>query len=225
MKLIITRFSIPGLLTNTHYEMHNEARLAHKFNVFEKVTKPSVLTQTDEDFQWHIFAGEFLKGKLQCEDTRMVLHYVTAKDFHKKCSEIATGITSIRLDDDDGISPFLLERLDRYSEGVISFPRGRQFKVQDGDIVFSDIPTVQPNVSAGMARINGDIHECGNHALVPTKYNVVYDDLEDAYYQCCSEFCYTNRTLFYANYVERMQQKENEKKLREENYSGGADGN
>jgi hypothetical protein len=209
MKLIVTRFSIPGLLTKANHEMQNEERLTHKFNVFERVTKPSVLSQTDENFQWHIFTSEFLRNKIPCEDVRMVVHYVTAKEFHEKCSEISTGITTIRLDDDDGISPFLLERLNDYSEGIISFPKGRQFKVEDGKIVFSDTPTIQPNVSAGMARINADIYECGNHALVHKKYKVVYDDLEDAYYQCCSEFCWSNRTSFYANYAERKQQREN----------------
>jgi hypothetical protein len=196
MKLIVTRFSIPGLLPTGAHKVRDEERLEFKFNVFEKLTKPSVLSQTDENFTWHIFAGKFLQDRIKIDDSRITVHYVSLDDFRKQCQEICNNTTTVRLDDDDGISPLLLESLDNYSEGVVSFPRGRQFSVIDNNIVFSETPTFQPNVSAGMARINGNIYECGNHAHIHTRFNVIYDNLEDAYYQCCSEYCWSQRRVF-----------------------------
>lgn len=203
MKIIATRFSIPGLLPVTGYSMQDEERLAHKFSMFDSITKPTVMSQTDENFQWHIFAGEFLKNKILCDDSRMIVHYVTAKEFKVRCSQICDGITTVRVDDDDGISPNLLERLDQYSYGIISFPKGRMFKVIDGDLIFSDEPSYLPCVSAGLSRINGDIYECGNHATVNKRYSVIYDDLDDAYFFCCSNFCWSGRTSFYSSYADR----------------------
>jgi hypothetical protein len=149
----ITRFSIlaePGTqgwhMTRTITDMEqyraalfSPARLNAKFQMFEKVTLPSVMAQTSRAFDWHIFTAEALPAPFLARlrtVTAPYAIYITIhtvdgmKSFRSGVNEICEGLkarfgengfATSRLDDDDGVGPRIVERLSdpKYKPGTV----------------------------------------------------------------------------------------------------------
>jgi hypothetical protein len=207
---IITRFSIldsptkKGFLNNSENHLFSKDRLDFKFFVFDKMTYSSVINQTYTNYKWLIYASAYLpqvyKEKLNNYQNKNIdIIYVNDfRDMGIRRKEILTNknnYTTIRLDDDDGISANFLELLNRHSDKknkIISFPNGVRYTMQNNNIVFGS-KISWPKIALGLTAIEFDIYSAGNHTNVDKKYEVIYDNTENTYYLCCSKFCDTKR--------------------------------
>jgi len=210
---IITRFSIldsptkKGFLNNSENHLFSKDRLDFKFFVFDKMTYSSVINQTYTNYKWLIYASAYLpqvyKEKLNNYQNKNIdIIYVNDfRDMGIRRKEILTNknnYTTIRLDDDDGISANFLELLNRHSDKknkIISFPNGVRYTMQNNNIVFGS-KISWPKIALGLTAIGFDIYSAGNHTNVDKKYEIIYDNTENTYCLCCSEFCDTKRRFY-----------------------------
>jgi hypothetical protein len=219
--IIITRFSIFDFkykafkitLNNNEQKykdmLFSSDRLNHKFTVFEKITVPSVKNQTYKKYTWLIYASIYLPDKYKKKleniigksDQIIVVYIDRFKTFKKEINtfiEKHKNFTTIRLDDDDGLHPDYLASLNKYSNcpkhTIISFPNGRVFETENNKIKIKKSICAKNNAQ-GLTCIRANVYACGNHTIIDQKYNVIYNDLKDAYYMCASEYCDTQRNI------------------------------
>jgi len=213
---IITRFSILDKDTrlfrltretrknNIKSKLFNKERLDFKFDVFDKMTYPSIQSQTDQNFTWLIYTSKYLpetyKDRLERyrEKNILILYVENFKDMFsdvKQRLKKVDNYISLRLDDDDGLNPQFLETLNKYNTPgtIVSFPKGLKFKYKNGNIIFNKRPVYEKRVAAGLAAINFNVYDAGPHTTVHERYPVIYDMLDKAYFICASEFCDTSR--------------------------------
>jgi len=219
---IITRFSILDVNT-THFRLTNNNpkeeikhllfhpdRLDFKFDVFEKMTHPSIVGQTRTNYKWLIIASTFLppdyKERLSAyQSDKIEIVYVDGfNQFKSYLNDLFASLdlngplyTTIRLDDDDGLCRTYLEDLESYAiecnrGKIVNFPNGIKFSIQDRAIVMGS-PMHWKNNAAGLAAIGFNIYIAGAHISVSERYDVIYDNRKDAYFLCCSEHCDTKR--------------------------------
>lgn len=183
--------------------MFSKTRLDFKFNIFDKITYPSIKNQTCQNYIWAIFASIYLPdeykerlNKYECYNIKII--YVTNfAEMNANLKSIISQVqdyTTIRLDDDDGLNLNYLESLNKYitEKGkIISFPNGIKFTVENNIIKFGSKIKYKNNAQ-GMTGIGFDIYSAGNHTQVHKSYTVIYDNMEDAYNVCNSEFCVNN---------------------------------
>ena len=213
--IIITRFSIldhsyPAFrctkkkISEEQYksELFNEKRLEFKFTVFEMVTLPSILNQTNQNYIWYIYSSEYLPEKYKKRLISITENYEKIKcifiksfnDFNQFVIPY-TNYCSIRLDDDDGLCPIFIENVNKYKEKkntIISYPCGKSFTINNNKIIYGKNIYLKNNAQ-GLCAINMNIHRCGNHIIIHKKFPVIYDETPNMYYVCCSEFCDTKR--------------------------------
>jgi hypothetical protein len=211
---IITRFSILDSPTKQGFRRNNsedylfsKERLDFKFFVFDKITYNSVISQTYTNYKWLIYASAYLpqvyKEKLNTyKNTNIDIIYV--KDFkdmrirRKEVLKDKNNYTTMRLDDDDGISYNFLELLNQYSDQtnkIVSFPNGTRYTVENNNIILGS-KISWPKIGLGLTAVGFDIYSAGNHVKVDEKYEVIYDNTENSYFLCCSEFCDSQRKFY-----------------------------
>ena len=83
---------------------------------------------------------------------------------------------------------------------IINFPKGIKYTIEDNKIIYNKIFN-QKNIAVGLCAINMNIHDCGNHMKVDTKFSVIYDDTPDMYYINCGEFCDSGRKFNRLNLI------------------------
>jgi len=222
----ITRFSIlaePGTqgwhMTRTITDMEqyraalfSPARLNAKFQMFEKVTLPSVMAQTSRAFDWHIFTAEALPAPFLARlrtvtapyATHITIHTVDGmKSFRSGVNEICEGLkarfgeigfATSRLDDDDGVGPRIVERLSdpKYKPGtVVLFAKGKRFIMENGlpkDGRQEDRPPASTS-----SIIGGNIYACGNHKTLHERFPTEIDHTPDMFMLGCGDVCDTHR--------------------------------
>lgn len=187
-------------------------RLMAKFQMFEKVTVPSVMAQTSRSFHWHIFTAEALPtpflARLQAiaaaHSTYITIHTVDGmKSFRKGVNEICetlkarygeAGYATSRLDDDDGVGPRLVEKLSdpKYTAGtVVLFSKGKRFVMDRG------VPkVVRPEERIGgpaSSIVGGNIYACGHHKTLHERFPTQIDDTPDMFMLGCGDVCDTHR--------------------------------
>jgi hypothetical protein len=208
---IITRFSILDNQTKKRFQNNSEDylfskdRLDFKFFAFDKITHTSVINQTYTNYRWLIYASNYLpqiyKEKLnKYKNTNIDIIYVNHfRDMWISKKEILknkNNYTTIRLDDDDGLSPKFLENINKYSNQknkIISFPNGIKYTIDHkNDIIFGS-KISWPKIALGLTAIEFDIYLAGNHMKIDKKYEIIYDNTKDSYLVCCSKFCDTKR--------------------------------
>lgn len=185
--------------------LFSKDRLDFKFKAFEIVSLPSVLKQTNPNWEWHIYYSNKLSEKYFNKLFSIIKNYKNIKiysvkdfkDFFKKVNEFNYGKyhATVRLDDDDGLSPNYVQLLNNYSEyngKIISFPYGKEFSLKKNKIDIG-INCRKPNIAIGLAAINGDIYACGDHSFIAKNYDVIYDLTKDMYLICCSQLTDTKR--------------------------------
>ena len=223
---IFTRFSVLDLKTNRFASnrefykssesekkrrsladiLFDEHRLDSKFRFFETVTYPSILNQTYKSYIWNIYTANDLpkKYKDRLETHRraniniIYVHNFPQLERHTRDTiKDKTNFTTMRLDDDDGLFPNFLERLNQYVDQrgkIVSFPVGRRYCLEDGNVKLGTrIKLETPAV--GLTAIGFDIFTSGGHDTVREKYQVIEDDTCEMYWLCCSDVCDTKRVF------------------------------
>ena len=212
---IITRFSIydPSQMppyascnnddTETYKtKLFDSNRLNYKFKSFKKVTLPSILNQTNQNYIWYIYSSIYLpetyKKKLleltKDHDKIKCIFISSFKEFNK-IDYSNSKYCTIRLDDDDGLSINFIKNLHKYkdkSNVIISHINGMNITLQGSKIIHGG-KCKKKNNAHGLCAIDMNIHSCGNHTKVNEKYNVIYDKTPDMYFRNCSKFCHTKR--------------------------------
>lgn len=186
-------------------ELFSEGRLAFKFHVFETITLPSVVKQTNPNWTWLLYTSPDLpdscKARLE-EITRpypgIKIRYVStmAEAFDDIDMQIAhSQYATLRLDDDDAIHVRFLEWLESYATSdvsIVSFPRGRKFTIQNGKFQIGG-EFYYPAIAIGLTMFNSNIYKAGVHSTIAQRFKTTYDDRPNAYCICCSEYCDTGR--------------------------------
>ena len=216
---IITRFSIfdPlykhfNLTDLTHYnrygyksKLFSSRRLDFKFKVFERMTLASVIKQTNKNYSWYIYTSTQLPEKYKKKLLRMTESYVQIKcifiDSFKEFTFIPAlpgSYCTVRLDDDDGLSPTFLANVQKYSHYpgcIVSHSHGKKYKLVCDKIVTGD-DVIYKNIALGLCAIGMNIYDCGSHTEIEDKYRVLYDETPNMYYLCYSEHCDSKRNDF-----------------------------
>jgi len=198
--------------------LFSEERLNYKFNTFELMTIPSINNQIDTNYIWLIYTSNLLPEKYKNRlnnitknnDKIKILYINSIQELWDDIKNhiIHTNYTTIRLDDDDGLNPLYLKTLNDYNyeetkNSIVSFTNGIKFTLllnknekEKIEIIYGE-EIYYPKNAIGMTAFGINIFECGNHTKVDEKYNIIYNNMKDAYYICCSNFCDTKRELNY----------------------------
>jgi len=216
---IMTRFSVydykfKGFVDKVNLDeieyknrLFSEDRLNYKFKSFEMVTLPSIVNQTNQNFVWYIYASTYLPEKYKTRLNDLIKHdkniiciYVeNLKELYHKKDFTDEKYCTMRIDDDDGLSPTFLENLynnyrDEENNTVISYVNGRKFTIDNDKIIYGNTLKYK-KIALGLCVIGNNIYSCGCHSYLDKEYNVVYNETPEMYMLNCSEFCDTKRKL------------------------------
>lgn len=218
---IITRFSIydpefkgfqmtKNLTSIEKYkaDLFNPSRLNYKFACFERITLPSIINQTNQDYEWYIYASEYLPPIYKLRLQLLIQNYnkikcvfiKSFKEFNKVDINKNQPYCTIRLDDDDGLNKNFIEVINNYknnNKSIISFPNGIKYALSRTSIIYGDKITWK-NIALGLCAIGMNIYNCGDHTKINDKYNVIYDYRENMYLLNTNIYCDSNY-----NFIER----------------------
>jgi len=179
--------------------LFSPTRLNYKFDSFEKITLPSVLNQTNQNYIWYIYTSEYLpevyKKKLidMTKNAPICIFYVKSfREFHARnnlTKNFDSNFCTIRLDDDDGLSPNFIDNLQKYKnedKSIISHPMGNKVTIQDEKVI-KGIECNIPKIAIGLCAIGMNIFNCGNHMKLHKHFKVLYDNTPNMYLYNCSE--------------------------------------
>jgi len=212
---IITRFSIldfdykgynmtQKLEKETYYKkLFSTERLNYKFKSFEKITLPSILKQTNQNYVWHIYTSEYLSENYKTKLIEMTIPYTsihvyfikTFKEFNNL--KFDSNYCTMRLDDDDGLSPDFIENLQKYKNEhntIISYPNGNRATIVNDEVIIGK-EISWPNIALGLCAIGMNIYECGNHTKLKERFKVIYDNTPNMFLLNCNVNCDTTRTF------------------------------
>jgi hypothetical protein len=213
--LFFTRFSIYDPTTkgfrcvkkNDYCEyLFSNKRLDEKFIIFENLTLPSIVQQTEKNWSWHIMTSHYLPLEyiLRLENmtkaySNIHIHFVQdIKDFQQLVQKIQqrySDYASVRLDDDDGLSPEYVAILSRFQEEklkFISFPNGQLVTLDNNNNIIYGAKLHYKRNAFGLAAINFNVFSY-NHTKIHQFRDVIYPENEDMYYAFCSDVCDTQR--------------------------------
>jgi hypothetical protein len=187
-------------------------RLDEKFNAFEKITHKSIMSQTNKNFNMLVFTSKYLpseyKNRLHSlgnefikvfevenmnEFSRIVRNYEYEKEY-----------STVRLDDDDGLNPNFVSKLNEIYEKsnkneVVSFPMGRVVTLSNNNLLIYNKPLERKNIALGLSKLNGNIYLCGHHTKIHERFNVIYDDYPEMFLLYASKVCDTKRKFNFTN--------------------------
>lgn len=185
--------------------LFSKARLEHKFEVFEAITLPSIVAQSNHDWQWLIYSSDRLPEEYATRLAALVrnhanitvIHVSSFAEFFEKdmCYDYEDLYATVRLDDDDGLNSCFVETLQGYSGyagSIVSFTEGRRAKVSKGRVIVGE-KLSERNCALGLSGIGLKIYRCGRHSDLHTRYNVIYDATPNMYLLGCSPFTDTER--------------------------------
>jgi hypothetical protein len=215
---IITRFSIFDYKNNSFKitqgrsrnayksKLFSPRRLRFKFKVFEKMTLPSVINQTNKDWIWYIYSSAFLP-----EEFKERLKKITEPYKQIRCKFIESfdefrftpdkedrnSYCTMRLDDDDGINKCFVEKLQKYenySKFIITHKRGITFSIENDNIEYGKRISYRLG-GVGLTAIGMNIYNCGHHMKIGENFKtkIKCDDTEEMFYLCCSDYCDSGR--------------------------------
>jgi putative rhamnosyltransferase len=213
----VTRFSIydpqfTGFRLSRYYDskeyerrLFAADRLNHKFDTFQNITLPSVVGQSLGDWEWLIYTSDRMPDEYTKRLRRLVSDHpnillIPVKDFpeffEKDLSyNYATSFATVRLDDDDGLSNYFVEKLQQYSNqvgNVVCFTEGTLVKYVNGRVVMGK-KISEINNAQGLAGIGVRIYSCGRHSDINARFNVINDSTPNMFIINCSPFADTKR--------------------------------
>ena len=126
------------------------------------------------------------------------IHVYYIKSF-KEFNTISFDSTycTIRLDDDDGLSPNFIENLQKYKNKhgtIISYPNGKYVTIENNELVMGKEISKRNNAQ-GLCAIGMNIYACGNHANVAERFKVIYDNTPNMYLLNSSIHCDSARSF------------------------------
>jgi hypothetical protein len=165
-------------------------RLDYKFDSFEKITLPSIVNQTNQNYVWEIYTSKFLPEeykerliKLTKPYDKIKIYFIESfKDFNNS-EKTTDNYCTARLDDDDGLNKDFIEKLQKFENHkntIVSFPCGQKVTIQNNEIIYG-VKMEYKKIAIGLCAINMNIYNCGEHTLVDRKYKVIYDSTPDMY--------------------------------------------
>jgi len=225
----ITRFSIydpnfRGFRITKQYDpkeyerrLFDKKRMDFKFDVFREVTFPSIINQGFKDWIWHIYISDRLPTdyKKQLFDLTKwhqnikIFQVKDFKEFFEKTSsyDYEKPFATVRIDDDDALSPLFAEKLQKYEKNVgsvINFTDGRLAKYIHGKLKIGK-KISEKNNAQGLAGIGINIYACGRHSDINERYNVIYDYSPEMFLLMCSNYTDTKRGFtFLERNIERV---------------------
>lgn len=183
-------------------------RLRHKFNVFEKMTLPSIINQTNTNWVWYIYASSHMPeefksrlisltkshSQIRCKFIDSFAEFVFAPD-----KEDINSYCTMRLDDDDGISANFVEKLQKYKDKkgyIITHKCGINFSIVKKKIVYGNEVSYRMG-GVGLTVIGDNIYDCGHHMRLKSNYRekIICDDTPKMFYLCCGDYCDSGRTM------------------------------
>lgn len=211
---IITRFSIFDenckFFNIQHSEQYkkklfNTIRLDYKFNLFENVTLPSIVNQTNQNFIWYIYASEYMPPYYRiklCELTKKYKNincvFIKSFDEFNKFKYIDDKFCTVRLDDDDYLNKDFIEKLNKYKnekkETIISFPYGNQYvynTLKNKIIIGKE--TNYNLIALGLTCIDDNIYRHSHSKIDFNTKNVILDDSKNMYLIHCGHYCDSGR--------------------------------
>ena len=188
---------------NIKRSLFNTKRLDTKFDLFDKMTYPSVKMQSYKQFTWLIYASRQLPEayKLKLKKYRGPnIKIIYVSNFKEMNDNIATQIkedsfTTIRLDDDDGLNPGFLKMLNKYESergSIISAPHGNMVRLHDEGFEIRKRVNM-PNIALGLTAIGFNIYKAGAHTELHETHRVIYDNMPNAFFLSCSQMSDTKR--------------------------------
>lgn len=213
----ITRFSIydptatswkTSKLPQNQYKkiLFSKSRLDAKFLAFIKMTLPSIINQTNKNYEWIIMSSIYLPDNYKKLLNKLVAPYPQIKLYYIKDSKEFSNIlkkypfeknyATVRIDDDDGLSTKYVHLVQQYHQkkgSIVTFPYGRNFKIENNKIIIKKIEKFYPQIALGLCAINMNIYGCGNHSFLHKKYKIIRNNTKDMYNVFCSPFCDTKR--------------------------------
>ena len=201
------RFQITKNISEEEYKerLFNEERLNTKFKLFENITLPSVVNQTNQNFIWYIYASSFLPKTYKTKLLELIgnnekIKCVFIHSFKDFCKIKFTDekYCTVRLDDDDGLNKDFVESLNKYNyvsnNTLITHPFGQLVKLENGELVYGrKIDKSKKPPAQGLAAVGMDVYKCGSHGKIQDKYNVIIDKKPDMFVMSCDEHCDTKR--------------------------------
>lgn len=139
--IFVMRFSYPALggfkmsmsgLANSTKQLHNPDRLERRIRLFEKLTLPTLLSQSEKDFQLAIIISKDLPKKYRSHLDFLITKMPNTNLFplppiHREVAHVVAKIrdrntkylATTRLDDDDAISIDCVENIQRICRNII----------------------------------------------------------------------------------------------------------
>jgi hypothetical protein len=196
--------------------LFDEARLAAKMRCFERVTAPSVAAQ-EGPVEWWIYTSDRLPAAWRARLSSAVEGCVSrlravrvvevasmgefTRDVRRRVAELqaASGerFATVRLDDDDGVAASYCRRLRRVAErsgpgDVVTFPRGRRYTFA-GEAMRLGEEMCWDLIALGLARLQDNVHDCGDHTKVRERFRVHADEAPGMYLCFCGDASDTKR--------------------------------
>ncbi|MEM2145413.1 MAG: glycosyltransferase [Candidatus Jordarchaeaceae archaeon] len=221
----ITRFSIfdpqfRGFRLTKNYDqeeyerrLFDKNRLNQKFKEFQNITLPSIIGQSCKDWEWIIYTSDRMPEQYMKRLCLLLKDYtkikvITVKNFKEFFDNTSSfnyekPFATVRIDDDDGLNRFFVEKLQQYSEytgSIVCFTEGRLVKYKKDRLIIGKRISERNNAQ-GLAGIGLNIYNCGRHSDIDTRYNVIYDSTPDMFLMACSPFTDTKRGF---NQLERI---------------------
>lgn len=182
--------------------LFSKERLEYKFSSFEKITLPSIVQQTNNNYIWEIYTSNYLPTEYKerlLESTKsyenIKIYFVESFKEFNKSKKINDKYCTVRLDDDDGLNENYVEIMQKYKDetnAVISFPNGKYITIQNNEIIYGSNILYKLNAQ-GLCSIGQNIYGRGSHTSLDKMHKVIYDMTPDMYLFNCSKFCDTKR--------------------------------
>jgi hypothetical protein len=216
---IITRFSILDTKSDSWVitrenkninvlknKLFSEERLNEKIWTLKNITYNSLISQTNKNYQWLIYTSKELPMNYKYElyslenDKIKIIEVEDQSDFFKKIRDYDYGdeYSTVRLDDDDGLSPLFVEKINQiYKKNkeykIVSFPKGLKVTNIGEKLYVEKEDFYYKKIALGLTMFNGNIYLSGNHTKIDESFNILYDETPNMYLIFSSENCDTKR--------------------------------
>lgn len=186
--------------------LFNKNRLNEKFDAFEKITHPSIINQTYNNWMWFIITSKFLPDNYKKKLNDIINNNPRIKVIfsenggggfqnYKKHIVENENYATMRLDDDDGINNNLFKKLQTYDNSIynnkyITFPLGQRYTIKNNKIVLGSKYN-SPKIALGLTRINNYVYKT-QHSKIPIN-NLIIDNFPNSYLLYCGNATHSKR--------------------------------